>query len=94
MREQSTVSQCTETDCMYNTELICHTPAITVGDECPACDTFIKGKEKAGFEDMIGTVGACKVSSCEFNTALECMAGEIKVGEHGGHPDCLTYRRR
>jgi hypothetical protein len=88
------IMDCSVSDCAYNVNKQCHTMAITVGSECPMCDTYSSGKEKGGMMDMIGGVGACRKNDCVFNKSLECSANGIHVGKHGGHADCETYKER
>jgi hypothetical protein len=88
-----TVQECSVTKCAYNKDNHCHTPAITVGSICPACDTYKKG-EQAGEMDVNGGVGACRKDDCQFNQSLECHANGIDVGSHMMHADCTTYKKR
>ena len=91
------ISACDVTNCAYNQNKQCHTPAITVGgpeDVCACCDTFMEASQKGGVSDMTGAVGACKVEPCTYNKSLECSAPGIKVGLHEGHADCVTFQRR
>lgn len=91
----SAVSKCDVTDCSYNQNKQCHTPAITVGDSVnPRCDTFCHSMKKGGSTNISASVGACKVEICKFNNMLECQAGEITVGYQGNEPDCLTFKPR
>jgi hypothetical protein len=94
MLETVAVVECDVTKCAYNREMKCHTPAITVGSMCPACDTYTKGASKAGESDIIGTVGACRKDDCSFNQSLECTAPGIHVAPHMFHADCATYRKK
>jgi hypothetical protein len=88
------VLDCEVTDCAYNANKGCHTAAITVGSDHPACDTFLKAPQKGGAMDTTGGVGACKVDTCTYNSALECTASGIHVRVHGGHADCATFSHR
>ncbi|MBI5409550.1 MAG: DUF1540 domain-containing protein [Nitrospirae bacterium] len=91
----SRISSCEMTDCSYNSDKKCHTPAITVGDmSCAICDTFVKSSQKGGEAATIGGVGACKADNCRFNKSLECTASNILVGMHSNHADCKTFAAR
>ncbi|NLE02057.1 MAG: DUF1540 domain-containing protein [Fibrobacter sp.] len=90
----SKIIDCQATECVYNKSGQCHTPAITVGDLEPCCDTFFQVKSKGGFLETNGGVGACKVSGCEYNDAFECTASGIHVVMNVDHPDCGTYKPR
>ena len=91
----SKVSKCEVTDCAYNTEHGCHTPAITVGDEAnPRCDTFCKSTMHGGEMSCHATVGACKVAACSHNSELECQAPQICVDYQGQEPMCTTFKAR
>jgi hypothetical protein len=85
---------CNEKDCIYNKNSQCHTKAITIGSDCACCDTFMKGKNEAGFENVTGIVGACRVSDCMHNESMECQADGIQVAMHSKHPDCVTYKQK
>jgi hypothetical protein len=88
------IQKCEVLQCSYNMDKQCCTPAITVGREHPACDTFFQSSQKGGLKNMIGSVGACKESDCFFNKSLECSASGIDVGLHENHADCITFRPR
>jgi len=88
------VLDCEVVDCSYNKNKECHTPAITVGRDVPACDTFLKAPQKGGAMDVTGAVGACKVDTCKHNDALECTASGIHVKLHAGQAECATFVRR
>lgn len=90
----SKVLDCIVTECAYNVGKQCHTPAITVGSDCPMCDTYTDGKEKGGEEDVIGGVGACRMGDCKFNESLECSAPGIHVTKHSEHAECGTYEEK
>lgn len=90
-KEMPKVIDCEATQCIYNKDKQCHTPAITVGDEEPCCDTFFTTKNKGGYQDIVGSVGACKVQDCEYNKSFECTASGIHVIMNIDHPDCGTY---
>ena len=90
----SKVSRCDVVDCAYNLNNECHTLAITVGDQgCAKCDTYTKFGQKGGDKETVGGVGASRESDCKYNKSLECGAGNINVGLHGGHADCVTYKK-
>lgn len=85
------VSECSCSDCAYNTDMACHTIAITVGDgDRPMCDTFFKTSGHGGVKGTAG-VGACKISACRFNENFECSAASIQVGMMGNDSSCLTF---
>lgn len=88
------IIDCQAKQCVYNRNGKCNTPAITVGDDEPCCDTFSNRPDKGGFPNIDGCVGACKVSDCEYNNSLECTASGIHVVVMKDHPDCGTYRQR
>ncbi len=91
----SIISTCDVTECSYNRDNTCHTPAITVGDGgCPMCDTYAVMSQKGGSSEVSGGVGACRSFDCKYNTSLECAAGTVHIGKHEGHADCMTYVRR
>jgi hypothetical protein len=85
------INKCSVIQCSYNLDMQCHTPAITVGADHAACDTYIELLHKGGFTDISGRVGACHESDCGFNKSLECSAPGIEIGQCHGHADCLTY---
>ena len=87
------IEKCMEEDCVYNHDMECRTPGITVGDRHPECDTFMRGDSKAGMDGIGAMVGACKVSDCKFNSSMECSAESVEIGTHSGHPDCFTYSK-
>ena len=91
------VSQCSVSDCAYNTNNGCHARAITVGDTVrPGCDTYFSmpGSTHSKAGQRTAGVGACKVSSCQFNEDFECVAEEIAVGHASNEINCLTYQSR
>ncbi|MFP4164665.1 MAG: DUF1540 domain-containing protein [Chitinispirillaceae bacterium] len=88
------IFDCDATECIYNKNKQCHTPAITVGDEEPMCDTFKSSKIKGGRDEIIGGVGACKVQNCKYNESFECTAKGIHVALKKNHPDCSTFEPR
>lgn len=84
------VSRCAAKECFYNRESACHAPAINVGGDHPACDTYISNSHHiAGGGN--GMVGACHVSHCKWNRELTCSARAITVDHHGSHADCATF---
>lgn len=89
--EMPKISMCDMGECFYNANTVCHAPAINVGSDHPACDTFMKGSMHGGAMDMTGRVGACKVDHCRHNTNYLCSAPSISVGHHQTHADCQTY---
>jgi hypothetical protein len=88
------INKCDAKECVYNKEGICHTPAITVGDNEPCCDTFSAMSQKGGYDEIVGGVGACKVADCAYNNSFECNASGIDVIITKGHPDCGTFKHR
>jgi hypothetical protein len=90
------VSDCTVTNCAYNSNQACHALAITVGEEPdePVCDTFFTAETHGGVKDVTAGVGACKAADCQFNSDYECTATGIHVGFRGNQPDCLTFEAR
>jgi len=92
MMKMAKVIKCEVTDCVYNMDNLCHTPAITIGDgNSPRCDTFFHYTMKGGDAAELAGVGACKVSQCQFNKKFECQAPQISVGYCDREPDCLTF---
>lgn len=90
--EMPEVSECTVSECAYNTENQCHARAITVGDGVhPGCDTFLQSPTHTTDRGNIAGVGACKVSACRYNQDLECQASNITVGHTEGTAECLTF---
>lgn len=87
------VSRCEVTNCFYNNNKACHAPAINVGGDHPACDTYIAQPKHIARQEM-GMVGACHVSECKHNAQLMCQARAIDVSEHSGHADCATFTKR
>ena len=91
----ATVQKCDVTDCAYNIDNACHTPAITIGDETtPRCDTFCHAGSQGGDIGVTAGVGACKVSRCMYNESLECQASGINVGYESDEPMCTTFQAR
>lgn len=88
------VTECDATQCAYNVDRNCHALAITVGDDRPRCDTYMRSSSKGGDGKSIAGVGACKVSHCVFNRQLECRATDIHVGPGQDEADCLTFKPR
>jgi hypothetical protein len=84
------VMTCLAEDCSYNCRDECCAPAIEVGAEHPACDTFTTGAvdEATG----VPPVRECKVVDCHFNDSAECLASGITMIHHAGHADCATFR--
>ena len=93
MKGMPPVSKCDVSQCFYNKDKACRAPAINVGRDHPACDTFITNGGHGGFNGT-GSVGACHVDHCRFNQGLLCTAQAVSVGQHAGHADCATYERR
>ncbi|MBE0536302.1 MAG: DUF1540 domain-containing protein [Phycisphaerae bacterium] len=93
--EVALVQKCDVTDCAYNIDRACHTPAITIGDETqPRCDTFCNSASHGGDPQLTATVGACKVEKCTYNKSLECQASDISVGYKSDEPMCMTFKAR
>ncbi len=95
-REMPKVSDCSVSNCAYNSNKACHAMAITVGDEPndPTCDTFFQSSTHGGAKDATAGVGACKAADCQFNEEFECSAPNIHVGMKEHEPDCLTFQPR
>ena len=93
--EMAKIKECNMQDCSYNMENMCHTMAITVGEEdCASCDTYAHKSMKGGEMSMIAGVGACKVESCSHNQALECTMQNVQMGSHNSHADCMSFSQR
>jgi len=87
------VTKCDVVDCCFNHNNKCRSVAIQVGDtEQPACDTFTKGRDHCGFDNMNAEVGACKTTHCSFNKDMLCNAQGINVGWKYEHAECLTFK--
>jgi hypothetical protein len=93
--EMPKVSDCTVSDCAYNTGKACHALAITIGEnpDQPVCDTFFQSSTHGGVKGATAGVGACKTADCSFNKDFECTASKITVGMKSGEPDCLTFKK-
>ena len=89
--EMVKIVDCSVTECAYNSNKECHTLAITVGSNCPMCETYTSAKSKGGMDDVTGGVGACRMSDFRYNNMLECNASGIHVSKHSGHADCDTF---
>ncbi len=89
--KMSPVQECTATDCAYNHEGKCRTMAINVGDNQPACDTYMPAQAKSGMEHVIGGVGSCKVAGCVHNDELECKAEAVKISRESDGVLCRTF---
>lgn len=93
--EMPRIKNCTVSDCSYNSTQICHTLAITVGEqEKPICDTYLKSELPGGNDAVIAGVGACKMHMCLHNRDLVCAAETIKVRLKEGNPICQTHKNR
>jgi hypothetical protein len=97
--EMPVVSQCSISQCAYNTDNCCHARAITVGDGAhPGCDTYLCLSDAtaphSNAKKRMAGVGACKVTACRYNEDYECMAEEIHVGQTGTDVNCLTFAHR
>lgn len=90
----SKIFDCEATQCIYNRDGKCHTPAITVGDEEPCCDTYYQSGLKGGCQGSESKVGACKVADCEYNNSFECTASGVHIVMNVDHPDCGTFQPR
>jgi hypothetical protein len=86
------INRCEVSNCFYNRSQMCHAPAINVGDQHPACDTFVAHSNHIGRQD-VGMVGACHIDHCRWNKDLTCSAQSINVMPHAGHADCATYAK-
>ncbi len=89
--DMSCIKKCDKTDCAYNSSMLCHTMAITVGAHAE-CNTYVHASSRGGFDDVSGGVGSCQAMECKFNDRLECRAGEILVADHDKHADCATFQ--
>jgi hypothetical protein len=93
--EMPTVSQCSVSECAYNTDDCCHARAITVGDGVhPGCDTFFGSAAHSIAKDRHAGVGACKVSVCRHNEDFECGANSISVARSNDSVCCQTFQQR
>jgi hypothetical protein len=88
---ESRVMTCLAEDCSYNCRDECCAPAVEVGAEHPACDTFTTGAVSES--DGVPPVQDCKVTDCSFNSSMSCVASGITMIDHSGHADCATYRK-
>jgi 4-diphosphocytidyl-2C-methyl-D-erythritol kinase len=86
------ILDCSVLECVYNKNQQCHTMAITVGSDCPMCESYMSAASKGGAETITGGVGACHQGDCTFNKSFECNANGIHVGKHSDHADCETYK--
>jgi hypothetical protein len=86
------ISNCSMTDCAFNSSGLCHAASIDVGDDHQKCDTYIVSGQKIGESSTIGGVGTCKVSKCSFNKGSMCGAGAITVSRHNDHADCGMFK--
>lgn len=84
------IKMCDADGCYYNRGSQCHANAITVGSECPCCETYMSSPQHGTPADL-GSVGACHMNDCKFNQQMSCQAPGIEVGCHADHPDCLTF---
>lgn len=94
--EMSQVSECSVTECIYNTKKSCHAKAITIGDSVnPGCDTYLAGsKHVQKSAQLQAGIGACKTSTCKFNDDFECNADSIRVGMVSSGVNCMTFTMR
>jgi hypothetical protein len=93
--EMAKVMKCDVKECAYNMDNLCHTIAITIGDDTnPMCDTFYRSSSKGGDASSLACVGACKVSNCAHNKKLECQAPGITVSYTKQEADCMTFEQR
>lgn len=94
MPEPNVIS-CSVMECVFNTEMDCHAPSITVGGDHPNCDTFsMDDSESKSKQPEISEVQDCMVEPCKYNNEMECNAPGITVGHHASHADCNTYQPR
>lgn len=84
------VASCDVDRCAYNTQGVCHAPAVTIGNTIPHCDTYLPLARGHCERRMPAGVGACKSAACRHNEDLACTADRIQIGadERGGL--CLT----
>lgn len=93
--EMPIVSECSATECAYNSDKACQARAITVGDGIHAgCDTFWQSSQHAKSGMGSAGIGACKIAGCKFNESLECMTESIKVGHVHNKVNCMTFAAR
>lgn len=92
----SHIEKCDASECAYNSEALCRTLAVTIGDPggCPDCDTFFMSESKGGSREASAGVGACKMASCRYNAQLECNAPSVSVGHADAHIHCLTFSQK
>ena len=88
---EATVLTCLAEDCSYNCREVCCAPAVEVGAEHPACDTFTTGAVSVGAGEP--GIRDCKVMQCHFNSSEACTASGITMITHSGHADCATFRQ-
>lgn len=87
---ESHVLTCSAEDCSYNCRDVCCAPAVEVGAEHSACDTFTTGPvELRGAEPQVQD---CRVLDCHFNRLEMCTAAGITMIIHAQHADCATFR--
>ncbi|MDR3686540.1 MAG: DUF1540 domain-containing protein [Coriobacteriia bacterium] len=84
------VLTCLADDCSYNCREVCCAPAVEVGEDHPACDTFTTGAVE--IRQAEPGVRDCKVMDCHFNSSESCMAAGVTMITHSGHADCATFR--
>lgn len=89
------VSECSATECAYNSNKSCQARAITVGDgDNAGCDTFWRSSQHASASECSAGVGACKMEGCMFNEGLECMAESIHVAHLQSKVNCMSFSAR
>jgi hypothetical protein len=89
--EMPEVLECSISECAYNTGLMCHARAVTMGDDYDhLCDTMLTSKQHTQRKEGAG-VGACRALICAHNDDFECQADGIAVSMSGGRALCGTF---
>ena len=87
---ESHVLTCGAEDCSYNCRDVCCAPAVEIGAEHPACDTFTTGAVEV--RNVEAPIRDCKVEDCHFNSLEMCTASGVTMITHAHHADCATFR--
>ena len=89
--EMPEVMGCSIRECAYNTGLMCHARAVTMGDAYDhLCDTMLVSATHTHRKGGAG-VGACRAITCANNDDFECQADGIAVSMTGGQALCGTF---
>ncbi|GAB2640799.1 DUF1540 domain-containing protein [Gordonia jinhuaensis] len=95
--EMPHITECTVSECSYNTDENCHAFAISVGgtNGTADCSTFIPLSTRGGLEVAAPQVGACQRVDCKHNVNLECSAVAVRIGsgDNADTANCLTYEK-